>query len=215
MKHRDNYEYMKEKMQRKFLEYDQEGMIRKFNLRHDGQYLYLPFVGREYRISRSTGAVEWTEDGFVRCCPAGYNEAMSIYDVLCCSKDNCSLSGRFVTARELTGMLQGSNLGGGLFQQVCAAIDRETELFKQACERLGGRKESGGDAAFGFWVFPFLPMMLRFWNSDEEFPASLVVMWDANVLDFIRFETTWFVAGHVLSRIREQMNTRKQAAENR
>jgi len=52
--------------------------------------------------------------------------------------------------------------------------------------------------------------MLRFWNSDEEFPASLVVLWDANVLDFMRFETTWFAAGHVLSRIQVLMEKRKE-----
>ena len=67
MKHRDNYEYMKEQMQRKFLEYGQERMIRKFRLRHDAQYLYLECLEREYRISRTTGVVEWTEDGFASC----------------------------------------------------------------------------------------------------------------------------------------------------
>ena len=138
---------------------------------------------------------------------------MSIYDVLSCSRDDCRLSGRFVTTKELMGMLQGSGLGGGLFQQMCEDIDRETEGFKQACEQIGGRKEHGGDAAYYFWVFPFLPMILRFWKSDEEFPASMVVLWDANVLDFIHFETTWFVAGHVLSRIREQMKKQKDIAE--
>ncbi len=209
MNHRDNYEYMKEKMQRQFLEYDQAAMIRKFGLRHDAQYLYLECLERAYRISRTTGAVEWTEDGFATCCTANYNEAMSVYDVLCCSKDNCSLAGRFVTTKALSGMLQGSDVGGGMFRQVCADIDRETELFKQACELLGGREESGGDVAYSFWVFPFLPMMLRFWNSDEEFPASLAVLWDANVLDFIHFETTWFLASHVLSRIQEQMEELK------
>ena len=60
MNHRDNYEYMKEKMQRQFLEYDQEGMIGKFGLRHDAQYLYLECLERAYRISRTTGVVEWT-----------------------------------------------------------------------------------------------------------------------------------------------------------
>ena len=58
-KHRDNYEYMKQSMQQKFLEYDQEAMIRKFGLRQDAQFLYLDFVDRAYRISRTTGMVEW------------------------------------------------------------------------------------------------------------------------------------------------------------
>ena len=94
MKHRDNYEYMKEKMQQQFLKHDQAVMIRKSGLRHDAQYLYLECLERAYRISRTNGVVDWTEDGFATCCTTNYNEAMSIYDVLCCSKDNCGLSER-------------------------------------------------------------------------------------------------------------------------
>lgn len=213
MKHRDNYEVMKERMQGKFLEYDQAAMIRKFGLRHDGQYLYLPFAGREYRISRSTGGVSWSEDGFRSESPANYSEAMSIYDVLCCAREDCCLAGSFVTSRSLSGVFQGSDPGGGLFGQACAAIDRETDCFRRACESLGAAAVAGGDAAYRFWVFPFLPMVLRFWNSDEEFPASLDLLWDANVLDFIRFETTWFVAGHVLARVQERMAQLKAADE--
>ena len=49
-------------------------------------------------------------------------------------------------------------------------------------------------------------MMLQFWNSDEEFPANLKIMWDENILDYIHFETAQFVAFHVLHRIEEIMD---------
>ena len=52
---RNNYEYAKEKIRPEFLKYDQETMIRRFQLKHDPDYIYLPFVGSEYRISRQTG----------------------------------------------------------------------------------------------------------------------------------------------------------------
>lgn len=55
---RNNYEYAKEKIRPEFLKYDQETMIRRFQLKHDPDYIYLPFVGSEYRISRQTGEVE-------------------------------------------------------------------------------------------------------------------------------------------------------------
>ena len=59
-----NYEIMKNQMSEKFLKYDQNKMILKFSLPHDETYIYIRFVGREYRISRSTGRVAWSEDQF-------------------------------------------------------------------------------------------------------------------------------------------------------
>ena len=44
-----NYEKMKNEMAGAFLRYDQEQMIRRFSLKSDAAYLYLTFVGREYR----------------------------------------------------------------------------------------------------------------------------------------------------------------------
>ena len=42
-------------------------------------------------------------------------------------------------------------------------------------------------------LFPFLPVVLRFWDADEEFPASMQILTDRNILDFMRYETLMFV----------------------
>lgn len=81
-----NYETMKDRMSSHFLEYDQEKMIWKFALEHDEKYLYIFFVGRKYRINRITGGITWSVDEFRTEENANYNEAMTIYDVLCNSK---------------------------------------------------------------------------------------------------------------------------------
>ena len=44
-----------------FLRYDQDAMIRKFDLTSDGQFLYVELLHQSYRISRSTGVVERLE----------------------------------------------------------------------------------------------------------------------------------------------------------
>lgn len=54
-----NYDRMRDRMEQEFVKYDQKEMIRKFSLEHDEEYLYLPFVGREYRVNRRNGRVEW------------------------------------------------------------------------------------------------------------------------------------------------------------
>ena len=52
-----------------FLRYDQDAMIRKFDLTSDGQFLYVELLHQSYRISRSTGVVERLElDGMGTPC---------------------------------------------------------------------------------------------------------------------------------------------------
>lgn len=202
---KSNYELMREQMQERFLQYDQEHMVEKFHLKKDEAFLYLTFVGRMYRISRATGRTEWSEDGFETCRAAEYNEAMSIFDVLCESREGCRLSGRFCGLNQLRGTVQSANPGQEIFLREIAGLDGRTEAFCRACESLGGQKGKVGDVSYCLWPFDFLPMVLQFWNSDEEFPASLKVMWDENVLDYVHYETTFFIVSHVLKRIMEIM----------
>ena len=58
-----------------------------------------------------------------------------------------------------------------------------------ACEKLGGVPVGKADVGYQLQLFEFLPVRLNFWNSDEEFPASLRLLWDFNLLDFMHYET--------------------------
>lgn len=198
-----NYEQMKLQMQDHFLEYDQSVMIQRFSLEADDAYLYMNFLGRPYRVSRSSGKVEWSENGFDDAFAADYNEAMSIYDVLCCSKEGCRLSGTFVSVNNLPGIVVGARSGSGMFSESARFFDGKAEALRLACERLGGQAIDQGDVGFRLKVFDFLPLELRFWESDEDFPPSLNLLWDRNLLDFIHYETSYFIAGHLMRRLRE------------
>ena len=57
MERRSNYDITRDRLERDFLQYDQEAMLRRVPLRHDADYLYLTFLRREYRIDRKTGRV--------------------------------------------------------------------------------------------------------------------------------------------------------------
>jgi len=85
-------------------------MIEKFHLTYDESYLYIDFVGRPNRVGRRSGVVEWSEDGFVTAQEADYNASMTIYDVLCWYKDDCTLSGRFCPANMLKGTIRSSTV---------------------------------------------------------------------------------------------------------
>ncbi|MCD8398189.1 MAG: DUF3786 domain-containing protein [Lachnospiraceae bacterium] len=203
-----NYNITRDNAERRFLNYDQENMIEKFQLKYDEQYLYIEFVGRDYRINRSSGRTEWTTDGFNHVEHAGFNEVLAICDVLCDSKEGCRLSGQFVKVNDLKGTVRSSGLGNDLYGKYAEYFDGRLPELRKACEILGGEngeKQKIGDVSYLLHPFPFLPLMLQFWESDDEFPASLKFMWDENTLDFLRYETTYYVLGHVLERLKELM----------
>lgn len=201
-KRTSNYDIMKRQMQKEFLKYDQEKMIRKFGLASDEEYIFIRFTAMDYRIGRKNGAVSGSDDGFRTFREADYNEAMTLYDVLCYSRDNCRLSGEFVNMQSLSSVMGGSApVGSSLFSNRLSRFDHKEVPLAKACKDLGGEKEERGDVAYRIPLFDFLPVIFRFWNSDEEFPPSLQFFTDKNILDYMHYETVWFAMSHLLERI--------------
>ena len=196
-----NYDKARDATAAAFLRYDQEAMIRKFGLAHDEDALYIAFVARDYRVDRQTGTVTWASDPSHT---ASYNEAMSIYDVLCDSKPGCRLSGRYCRVNSLPGVAQTAGLGNDLFDGYAKRFDRDPAALARACEALGGTPLSGADVGYTLPLFPFLPVQLRFWHGDEEFPPSLQLLWDEHTPQFMRYETTYYAANHLFTRLSEE-----------
>lgn len=198
----NNYEITRRETEKRFLKYSQENMISRFSLEHDAEYLYLPFVNVQCRIERSSGRVEMHRADEEVWQEADFNPAMTIYDYLCDSKPYCHASGEFVTIHSLQAVIT-SRIGGNMFDSMADFIEHNTEAVCRACEAMGGQKAGKGDLSYQFSVFADLQMRLSFWHSDEDFPASLEIFWDKNVLDYIRFETTYYAAGYIMSELRK------------
>lgn len=199
-----NYEITLQDARKLFLCYKQSAMIEKFSLEHDEKYLYIPFVAQRHRIDRATGLVEWL-DWTGTPHEADFNASLSIYDVLCCSAPNCSLSGEFGPINSVAKNYHTRNLGGSIFDGCSSVFSENPDKLEKALIALGGAKEGKGDIAYRIHVFPFLPVRVQFWEADEDFPASLQLHWDMNTLQFLRYETTYYTAGHLLRRLRELM----------
>lgn len=201
-----NYEITKRRVQKDFLKYDQEKMIQKFALKADENYLYITFIGHSYRICRKSGYLEWSEDNFVTCVEGDFNEALTIYDLLCDSKENCHAANDFINLNSLSTLQSSSKkLGDGLFHGEDKIFDHKDRLFGKVCEKLGGIKAGKGDVAYELPLFDFLPCRIQFWNSDDEFDAQLQIFVDKNVLKFIRYETVWYAVSHLMKRLTEEM----------
>ncbi|MCI8505619.1 MAG: DUF3786 domain-containing protein [Lachnospiraceae bacterium] len=204
---KSNYDLMRDQMEKTFLNYDQKKMITQYALAHDSVYLYVNFIKRDYRINRNSGRVEWSPDGFLTKVHAGYNESMTIFDILCYAKEGCRPAGRFVPVNQLKGIVQVTDLGTSLFQDVAKRFEHRTMQLSKACQLLGGQRESVGDVSYRLPIFDFLPVIVQFWDSDEEFGPTLKLMWDENILSYMHYETTYFAAAHLWERLTELMES--------
>ena len=192
-----NYDVTRDRVEREFPRYDQEAVIEKFHLAHDKDHIYLRFTARDYRIDRHTARVERLPEAS----HAGFNEVMTIFDVLCGSKPGAQLSGEFVRVNDLDGVTKTTYMGGNLFNGNARAFNHRTETLCAACEKLGGTPGTVGDVSYTIPIFDFFPVTLQFWDGDEEFDPVLKIMWDRRTLDFMRYETTYYAADHLLQRL--------------
>ena len=194
---KSNYDVTRDRVEREFPRYDQEAVIEKFHLAHGKDHIYLRFTARDYRIDRHTGRVERLPEAS----HAGFNEVMTIFDVLCGSKPGAQLSGEFVRVNDLDGVTKTTYMGGNLFNGSARAFNHRTEALCAACEKLRGTPGTVGDVSYTIPIFDFFPVTLQFWDGDEEFDPVLKIMWDRRTLDFMRYETTYYAADHLLQRL--------------
>lgn len=151
-----NYEKAKISMARVFLQYDQAAMIHKYSLEYDSDWLYITFVNRIYRINRKTGNVQWSDHNFETVYESDYNEAMTIYDVLCYSKDGCHLANEFVNINSLSTIMTGNlSQNSGFFKNIADFFNGKTIELRNACVVLSGKELGKGDVAFELKLFPF------------------------------------------------------------
>ena len=86
MEKRDNYAVQSAIARKLFLNYDQEGLIRKLNLHADDAWLYTDFFGSDYRLNRKTGDLERAgETGWQEA--NSFHEVLTLLDLLCDSRE--------------------------------------------------------------------------------------------------------------------------------
>ena len=196
----DNYEISRDRAQSYFLNFDQDALIQRWKLFHDDETLQLDFFGRPYFICRKTGAIH-RQDGSA----AGFEETLTIFDLLCHQDGSAKSSGRYAPVNSLKGAAKGAGVETDFYRSYADAFDQAPEQFSSACLALGGRPVPMGDGGFRFTMFRNLDVSLKFYHADEDFPASITLLWDENLLDFMFYETVFYAAGFLLKTIEEQM----------
>ena len=201
-----NYDLQVDIARRIFMEYDHQRLIRKYGLEADDFWIYLTYLNTPCRISRKNGSVEEFLDAGWRECRS-YDTVMTIYDILCYHKGDMApmLSGQWCTVGNF--IVTGITQADGFARKYTKLFDGHLAQFKAACERMGGEilpRMAGADLTCRFGATPFFPVLLQFWEGDEDFPPKLMVLWDSNTPSFLHFETTFYLQGDLLERLMGQ-----------
>ena len=200
----DNYQIQVRQAQDRFLTYDQKALIRKMNLDADETYLYIAMLASPYRIHRKTGEFQrQTAAGWIDA--NSHGEVMTLLDLICDSAEDRRVSGAWRSMAAF-GLLFHRDMLEGKHNPWADRFEADPEGFRRACLALKGRPLPMGDITYAIELFDGLEVALQLWFGDEEFPASLRLLWDANALQYIKYETMWFARGMLLQRLREEMD---------
>lgn len=202
-----NYDLQVDIAKRIFLQYDQEALIRKFRLEADERHIYLNYMNTPCRIDRKDGGVEEYIQNQWKACRS-FSTVMTVYDSLCYHQGETApkLAGQWCAVG--TFVVTGVTNTETFTKKYAAIFDGRVEELKSACERLGGAiqpRMAGADVTCEIPVTPFFPVLLQFWEGDEEFPPKLMLLWDRNTDKFLHFETTFYLQGDLLERLKSRM----------
>ncbi len=191
----DNYAIMLNAAKKHFCTYDPEKIVKNSPAWLRDGMICTCFLGEDVEVQIGTGEIS------VGGRPANFCEALTVFDWLCDRKENAWALWEYCPITSLPGVLVS---GGGLVMrtaELAAKIDQDPAAFEKICRALGGAPMLTGDIAYELPVFPDMGMAVKFYRSDEDFPASLTFLWDKNILQFIRYETVYYLAACVRERL--------------
>ena len=184
-----NYDQVIENWRLKFLEMDQEELIRKFQLEADEEFLYIIYFSKRFRIDRKNGFI--TEDGK----SPGFDTVMNIYNTFYYSAAHPVASGNLVAFRQVKRVYPfEAAYRRTIISRLQELFAGKTEELRKACEALGGTLLPQGDVGYVLSVFPFLNIAVLFWDKDEEFEAQANMLFDSEITEFMHEENVVCVA---------------------
>jgi len=95
--------------------------------------------------------------------------------------DGKPLADRWVSLREIEGgRFYHQAFQGYSGDRVAKWFGNDLGAFRRAAERAGGERRDLGDAAYSFLALPRVPLVVIYWEGDEEFPPTAQVLFDGS-----------------------------------
>ena len=116
--------------------------------------------------------------------------------------DGRPLSHQLIPYKDIPGgMLYAGVFARRAVEPLIPVFGQSPEAFLDAGFRLGGRKAEYGDVSFVLPALPRIPMTYIVWKGDEEFPATIQLLFDKSVEGYLSLEDIVVVSEMATSRL--------------
>ena len=201
-KNTDNYKMLCEKWREIYRDLDHDALERQFGLECDEEARYVTYFHEKYRLDKKSGMLTLVSDPDREL---GFHTVMTIYHLFYYSKPEARVKGEFVPFRQVK---RAAPFDGAfrrnILEPLAKAFDGKAEELRRACVALGGESVSQGDVGYRVSAFDWMPLMVVFWDGDEEFPAQANILFDADITDFLHEETVVCAATDLFRRLVEE-----------
>ena len=186
----------------KFRELNPEAVTARLSdVTWDGNCFALKLLGREFAITHPDYTITPKDSGKV---PPLATQTFLLRYLLECK--DVAWKNQWKTFREMPwGEMYIKPYTGRVLTRAAFTFGTRLDAFRAAAEHMGAIPVPHGDAGYLFELVGGYRMQILVWAGDEEFPPRLRFLWDENVLRYIRYETTWYAAGLLLTRLKEKM----------
>ena len=188
----------------RFLTYEVENLLKNPGVTLWEKGVQTTFFSLPVHLDRTTGSIVLIDgEKEIEC---DFSPTLSILDYVCDRITSAFAANVFCPGTSLPGAFVG---GSGLVMKNGALeerIEKDPAAFQKACESLGGVATGAGDMGYRLHFFPDLCMELKFYFADEDFPPQLTFLWDKNILQFVRYETVYYIAGCLTRELRSLMD---------
>jgi hypothetical protein len=164
-----------------------------------GNGYLLPFLGSEYLVDPEEQRITALKDAY----RVGFQSGLVMLAYLIHASDH-ELAGRMVTGREIK--------GGDFFFQGPHALSKDYVLQKHGRDAAGFLRQAEtldatpldiGDAAIRMLALPKIPVAYTLYTADEEFPARLVITFDAAIEKHLPLDAIFALVNIISQRLSE------------
>ncbi|MCC6094834.1 MAG: DUF3786 domain-containing protein, partial [Eubacterium sp.] len=137
---------------------------------------------------------------------------MTVYEMFTYSLHNDPpvLSGQWASVSVLGGIIGAYHANSLGSEDPIRQLAGKSAELKKACAAIHGTPVAGTeDVSYQIPVLAGFPVWFQFWDGDEEFPPNSQFLLDRNALQFIRYETVWYLTASLRAYLLDFVNGRK------
>lgn len=195
----DHYELLRKQWQTQILTLPPKSLVQKLPfLIPEENFIRIPYMNKHYILSLHAGVITEAD----RQSTIELYDELNIMTLLWYSRPGAVLSGQWCpfyalkNASPFADAFRRSNM-----EPFARYFHRQADLLRKTLISLGAAEISGADVAFVYYVFPCIPVMILFWNGDDEFPSQVNFLFDKNATDFIHVESIVTITSRLEARI--------------